>query len=142
MAKNFCYFVLLFIICFVAVGSLLERFLFMIYSKSDSIVREMHSRMQSYDIWCHSDEIIIVDDGSNSRPNQHMLITFDTRFGQVTNAPVEREHDQNRGQASLASARWLRREDHANDSHASGPRRGSSALQLPGTRGCGIGRPG
>lgn len=75
-------------------------------------------------------------------PNQHMLITFGTRFGQVTNAPVEREHDQNRGQTSLASARRLRGEDHANDSHASGPRWGSSALQLPGTWGRGIGRPG
>jgi len=67
---------------------------------------------------------------------------FDTRFEQVTNAPVEREHDQNRGQASLASAQRLRGEDYANDSHASGPRRGSSALQLLGTRGRRIGRPG
>lgn len=90
-------------------------------------------------------EIITSGDATaepSTTSNQHMLITADTRFGQITNASVEREHDQNRGQASLASARRLRGEDHANDSHASGPRRGSSALQLPGTRGRGTGRPG
>lgn len=133
MTKNLCCFVLLFIVCYVFANNL-----FKVWFNC-----EMRSPMQLYDIWCHSNEIIILGDGSSSRlSNQHMLIMFDTRFGQVTNAPVEREHDQNRGQASLASARRLRGEDHANDSHASGPRRGSSALQLPGTWGRGIGRSG
>ena len=132
--SNVCYFILLFLVYFFVDSNLWIKF--------DSIVSEMHLRMQ-YDIWCHSDDVIILGDSSSSRlPNQHMLIMFDTRFEQVTNAPVEREHDQNRGQASLASAQRLRGEDYANDSHASGPRRGSSALQLLGTRGRRIGRPG
>lgn len=110
-----------------------------------SVLRERFARMRKCrdDIAARRRGLLRRCDGGHRRlPNQHMLIAFDTRFGQITNASVEREHDQNRGQAALASARRLRGEDHANDSHASGTRRGSSALQLPGTRGRGTGRSG
>lgn len=114
-------------------------------ARNRECVSDPSARRHVHDVATHCAvrEIITSSDGGPSTtPNQHMLITADTRFGQITNASVEREHDQNRGQASLASARRLRGEDHANDSHASGARRGSSALRLPGTRGRGTGRPG
>lgn len=112
-----------------------------------SVVRVRESARATHDVATYIAGDRIITAGVRRRPpsatsNQHMLIAFDTRFGQITNASVEREHDQNRGQATLASARRLRGEDHANDSHASGTRRGSSALQLPGTGGRGTGRSG